>query len=977
MNRQSVTLRVTGFLVLLTLISFIYSGCKPPVAPIIENRQLREMGRLGDTAGTFREPRDLQLTPRGTLLVTDFRNYRIQELSLTGKPLNSWGRKGSQPGQFMDPVSAAMDSNGNIYVADTWNHRIQKFHADSGQWQADWAAGDFYAPRGITVDATDRVYVVNTSRHSIAVYEPDGKRLAVWGDGRSSLETFHDPIGIATDTSNHIYIADCGNARIKILDLDGQTVGVIPVEDWEVDGFIEGYIDVDDTGKIYVSGSHTHKICIYLQDGTLYSRFGKHGGGPELLYRPTGLAVTETGEIFITDTMNHRVVLYAKPVPLPNLKANTEIRSELISRLRWCLDGLALIIIIIWTISKLRKMTRKRRLQRKSTSPSQNLLNRYLHNPRTSFWLITSVLVALATALVLYHHTSYKLTGMIITLMATLLLIPLAVGLPYPPPSLLSRSGKHRQILRILLGAVILMTVFFRFYKLQEIPCGINNDAAWNGLYAHRILDGEPYTPFTNEAWGKSTFYFYLIALSFKLFGTSLTTLYLPCIIAGILTTIVMFLLARTLWNTQIALITSAVYGALAWTITFSRTGYRAALSPLCLALTGWLYYRAVDEKSTLKKLLYFAGTGVAIGTGLHTYFSFRGIPIMMIIIGIHTWITTRKFMRKNWWGLLTLLTTSWLVFLPLFLFGLKNPESFFGRSDFLLVTNKIRAAGSLMPVWDNLQANIQIFHFTARVGNFFDPRYAMLSFPVAFFFTIGTACAVRRFWTRSGFWIVNTLFFGFLPSLLSQADAARSILLTVPIALTTGLGITTLLQMIRIRFSIKPENKIPALTAIVLTLLIVATEYHLYFHLLARSHEAQFGYARVHTDVGEKAVELSDEYQIYIINSHFIDTPKFLTCNLPGKPFSITNEMEVDFVTDVEIRDNIIALKKQWQTNPHNLAFVLDHYEKNLKIMRILQEYFPGLQTTGFNRKPPDNLAEYYTMTLNITDAGTAYGYR
>ena len=72
---------------------------------------------------------------------------------------------------------------------------------------------------------------------------------------------------------------------------------------------------------------------------------------------------------------------------------------------------------------------------------------------------------------------------------------------------------------------LISITLFLRVYKLDEIPWGINNDAAWNGMYALRSLDGEEYTPFTQEAWGKSTLYFYMIALAFKWFGASGTTL--------------------------------------------------------------------------------------------------------------------------------------------------------------------------------------------------------------------------------------------------------------------------------------------------------------------------------------------------------------------------------------------------------------------------------------------------------------------
>nr|HPQ41236.1 NHL repeat-containing protein [bacterium] len=146
----------------LCLAGLILSSCSSGVPSIVANRQLRETGNIGDAPGMFREPRGLSITPRDTLLVTDFRNFRVQELTFQGDPLNTWGEKGTGPGKFSDPTMTVMDREGNIYVADTWNHRVQKYHSDTGTWQGDWASRDFYAPRGITIDNANRIYVVNT-----------------------------------------------------------------------------------------------------------------------------------------------------------------------------------------------------------------------------------------------------------------------------------------------------------------------------------------------------------------------------------------------------------------------------------------------------------------------------------------------------------------------------------------------------------------------------------------------------------------------------------------------------------------------------------------------------------------------------------------------------------------------------------------------------------------------------------------------
>src|SRR5215470_14505486 len=44
--------------------------------------------------------------------------------------------------------------------------------------------------------------------------------------------------------------------------------------------------------------------------------------------------------------------------------------------------------------------------------------------------------------------------------------------------------------------------LFFGLYHATVFPPGLNHDAAWEGMYAIRILRGLPYTPYASEAWG-------------------------------------------------------------------------------------------------------------------------------------------------------------------------------------------------------------------------------------------------------------------------------------------------------------------------------------------------------------------------------------------------------------------------------------------------------------------------------------------
>ncbi|MBN1880220.1 glycosyltransferase family 39 protein [bacterium] len=953
------TLRVDGLnwvyrnIARIILITVLFAGCGSGLAPVVQNRQLLTFGSMGDDPGRFREPRQVTLTPQGTLLIGDFRNYRFQELSVSGQPLNVWGRRGSDPGQFLDPTSAGMDSKGNLFALDTWNHRIQKFSAETGTWESNWVQADFYAPRGIAIDSLDNVYIVNTSRHSVLVFSPDGKKLATWGDGSPGISSFHDPIGIVIGPDGKAYIADPGNARIKVLTPDGSIVRTIHVEDWNRKEFVEGYIALDSKGRIFVTSPHNNKIVAYTPEGVMYSRFGAYGSGPEQMNTPTGIAIADDDKIFISDSMNHRIVVYAPPPPLPGFARTSKHKDHIISAIRWLIDGIALIIVLVKAFSVFRRIRSRIAL---FTSLSK-------HPGLVSFLFIAG-LSSIAVAMIILHSGRIAIAGGGLLLVGLLILV---TGIPnawHPPPVSWSvRSGRLRTILLTLL---ILSAIGLRLYRLEEIPSGINNDAAWNGMYALRILKGEPYTPFTDEAWGKETLYFYLIAASFRLLGVSVYSLYLPCMIASLLTAAALYLLCGRFWKWQTAVTAAAIYAVLAWNITFSRTGYRAVLAPLFLVLASWLFYLAVDTQKPLKKLVFYIGSGLSIGLGLNTYFSFRTVPVMMILIGIHTWMTTPRFLRRNWWGLFALIVFSGIPVIPLALYARQHSDTFLNRTKFLFIGNQIKSAGSLQPLWDNLIGNLSIFHYRARVGNFFIPERPIVTAPSGFFLVPGLAYALRFFKTRDGFWIINAIIFGMLPGYLSLPDATRLIMLTIPLAMTSALGLNLVMEYIAKRHPFRRLHHLPALLISAGFILITATEFHFYFYTLANSHHAQFGYAPVHTILGRKAVELSENYHVYISNSNFLDTPKFLCFNLPTDVFAISNNREVVFITNEEIIDNLRIIATQTHSTDKGLAFLLDHCEKNLFVMEKIRELFPGILTTSYpeNNRSQSEPPMFYIMT-------------
>ena len=87
---------------------------------------MRNFGREGNAPGEFLFPYDLAIGDDGDLIVCEWGNHRIQQVTTEGNPVNIWGGLGASPGLLAEPWGVA-EHTGRIFVADTKNHRIQVF----------------------------------------------------------------------------------------------------------------------------------------------------------------------------------------------------------------------------------------------------------------------------------------------------------------------------------------------------------------------------------------------------------------------------------------------------------------------------------------------------------------------------------------------------------------------------------------------------------------------------------------------------------------------------------------------------------------------------------------------------------------------------------------------------------------------------------------------------------------------------------
>ena len=285
---------------------------QPPEEPVSGPEGQVIIGKPGGGRGQFSAPAGLAVDLEGSLYVADSDNHRIQKFDGDGHFLGVFGTAGGGEGQFNGPWAVAVDGEGNIYVADTWNHRIQKFDS-SFRFQKAWGGAflevgkrqpgplELFGPRSIAIDAEGNVWVTDTGNKRVLKFDSDGNFLAEYGGPGNGPSQFEEPVGIAIAPSGEILVADTWNRRIQRFSPDFQYVGEIPVESWGSQGVTDKpYLAALGDGRIVASDPANGVVLVFDSEGRQVASWRAPVSATEVS-RPVGVAVSSTGDIFVSD----------------------------------------------------------------------------------------------------------------------------------------------------------------------------------------------------------------------------------------------------------------------------------------------------------------------------------------------------------------------------------------------------------------------------------------------------------------------------------------------------------------------------------------------------------------------------------------------------------------------------------------------------------------------------------------------------
>lgn len=281
-------------------------------------------------------PLDVAVDSAGAVYVVENSNsYTVSKNDAAGNFIGVFAGVNRAPyltdqTRMNSPAGVGVDRSGNIYVLEQRGHRLLKLNPNGTRL---WTIGEpgislrdnthFGHLRGSAAfDASGRVYVSDTNRHRVQIYSAAGAYFNTIGTPNQAdcdNAHFNSPNGVAISPLNgDIFVVDRENHRVQVFTSGRIYKGTLGDPNCSP-GSDNSHLDwphgvaVDQSGNIYVADRGNHRVQKFNSSLVHVKTFGQTGvfnNNYGVVAEPIGVAVDAAGRVFVLENWNRRVQVF-------------------------------------------------------------------------------------------------------------------------------------------------------------------------------------------------------------------------------------------------------------------------------------------------------------------------------------------------------------------------------------------------------------------------------------------------------------------------------------------------------------------------------------------------------------------------------------------------------------------------------------------------------------------------------------------
>jgi len=191
----------------------------------------------------------------------------------------------------------------------------------AGQAAAPAEAQGLAKPRALAFGPDGSLYIVDSKNNRIEKRNAQGMMVLRFGKEGTGEGQLREPCGVAVGSDGMVYVADTFYTldpahglpwgRIEKFTADGAYAGSwgkVPVAPNDLFG--PRGIAIDGAGNLYLSDTGNHRVLKYSSGGRFLKAWGKKGKGVGEFLEPFGITTDKAGRVYVADRLNFRVQIF-------------------------------------------------------------------------------------------------------------------------------------------------------------------------------------------------------------------------------------------------------------------------------------------------------------------------------------------------------------------------------------------------------------------------------------------------------------------------------------------------------------------------------------------------------------------------------------------------------------------------------------------------------------------------------------------